>query len=83
MTSARYYTATMAELYAKQGYLRKAAQIYRHLIEKEPECEDLRGALAKIVQKIDGEPKPARKELGLLIREWAELINQHKKLNRK
>jgi hypothetical protein len=83
MISTRYYTVTMAELYAQQGYLRTAARIYRHLIEREPHREDLRGALVKIVQKIDGQAGPTRKELGLLVREWAQLINQHKKLNQK
>ena len=83
MAISQYYTVTMAELYARQGYLRKAARIYRHLLEEAPDREDLRGALDELVDKIEQQSGPTRKELGLLIREWADLINQHKELNRK
>ncbi|MGD8835011.1 MAG: hypothetical protein PVJ19_08730 [Desulfobacteraceae bacterium] len=83
MTSTRIYTVTMAELYARQGYLRKAAGIYKHLIDKEPGREDLRKTLAEIEQKIEKQSGPTRKELGLLVREWADLINQLKELKRK
>ena len=83
MTSTHYYTVTMAELYARQGYLRKAACIYRRLLEEAPDREDLRGALDEIALKIEQQKGPTRKELSLLIREWADLINQRKELNRK
>lgn len=83
MNPSRYYTVTMADLYAKQGYLRKAAQIYNHLMEKEPHREDLRLSLEKIQREIATQAFPSRKELGLLLREWENLINKHKKLKRK
>lgn len=83
MNPSQYYTVTMADLYAKQGYLRKAQQIYSHLIENEPHREDLRLALEKIERKIETQSVPSRKELGLLLREWENLINRHKKLKRK
>jgi hypothetical protein len=83
MTFTQFYTVTMAELYARQGYLRKAARIYGHLIEKEPGREDLRKTLAEIEKKIEKQTGPTPKELGLLIREWADLIKQQKELKRK
>lgn len=83
MNPSRYYTVTMADLYAKQGYLRKAAQIYSHLLKKEPQREDLRLALEKIEQQIETQTAPSRKELGLLLREWENLISKHRKLKRK
>jgi hypothetical protein len=70
----------MAELYAKQGYLRKAAQIYRHLLKKAPHREDLRPALKKIERQIETQAAPSRKELGLLLREWENLISKHNKM---
>lgn len=83
MTLTQFYTVTMAELYARQGYLRKAARIYSHLIEKEPGREDLRKTLAGIEKKIEQQTGPTRKELVLLVKEWADLINQQKELKRK
>ena len=83
MTLTQFYTVTMAELYARQGYLRKAARIYGHLIDKEPGRADLRKTLAGIEKKIAKQTGPTRKELGLLVREWADLINRQKELKRK
>jgi hypothetical protein len=73
----------MADLYAKQGYLRKAAQIYSYLIEKDPHRQDLRLALEKIERQIETQVAPSRKELGLLLREWKNLISRHKKMKHK
>lgn len=81
--SSRFYTATMAELYAEQGYLRKAAQIYGHLLQKEPYREDLRSALAKIEKQIEKQTGPTRKELALLMREWVDLVKKQNQLKRK
>lgn len=83
MNPPQYYTVTMAHLYAKQGYLRKAAQIYSHLMEKEPHREDLRLALEKIEREIETQAAPSRKELGLLLREWENLIKKQNELKRK
>ena len=45
-------TATMAKLYADQGYWRKAADIYRRLLESEPHRLDLKDALSDIEEKM-------------------------------
>ena len=82
MHSRENYTATMAKIYADQGYLRKAAQIYGHLLKKEPGREDLRRALVQIENRIDQQSGPSRKELGLLIKEWATLMKRAKEEKR-
>lgn len=81
--SSRFYTPTLAELYAKQGYLRKAAQIYGHLLQQEPHREDLRSALAKIEKQIEKRNGPTRKELAMLMREWVDLVKKQNQLKRK
>jgi hypothetical protein len=60
----------MARIYARQGYLRKAAQIYRSLLEIEPARDDWKDALADLEDRIARQPAPSRKELGLLINDW-------------
>ncbi len=77
--SSRNDTATMARLFADQGYLRKAAQIYRHLLKQTPDSDDLRQALADVEHRIEQQEKPSLRELGLLLREWKDLIGEYKK----
>jgi len=43
-----FYTRTMAKVYADQGNLEKATEIYKYLLECEPECQDLMDALSNI-----------------------------------
>jgi hypothetical protein len=74
-----YETATMAKVFASQGYLRQAARIYRCLLERNPQREDLADELATVEHRIAAQKGPSRGELGLLIREWADLIRARKK----
>lgn len=83
MNSPRFYTVTMAKLYADQGYLRKAAQVYRQLLRKEPGREDLQLALKEIERKIGSQTHPSQKALGLLLREWVGLLKKSNALKRK
>ncbi len=69
------YTATMAKIYADQGYLRKAAQIYRYLLAQNPDQDGIREALAALEQEMVRCPEPSRKELGLLFKEWVHLLS--------
>ena len=71
----------MAKLYADQGYLRKAAEIYRHLIHRNPERHDLTEALAQVERQIGHGPAPNRKDVELLLREWIEMmkLSQYKR----
>lgn len=82
MTSPQFYTATMAKIYADQGYLRKAAQIYEYLLQKEPLRHDLKRALEEVQVQIDEQGGPTQKELGLLCKEWVGLLKRQKKNNR-
>jgi tetratricopeptide (TPR) repeat protein len=73
-------TATMAKVYAQQGYLRKAAAIYRRLIATNPDRYDLRQALEALEKDMAGRQGPTRKEVALLLREWRDLISQYKSM---
>jgi hypothetical protein len=81
--SHRFFTPTMARLYTDQGYLRKARQIYQYLVEQEPDRSDLRQDLATVEEKIRQQTHPSTKELGLLMRDWADLIRKQQELKRK
>ena len=50
-------TATLAEIYVKQGYLNKAVHVYRELLEAEPENERLAQRLKELELQIAG-PAP-------------------------
>ena len=73
------YTLTMARLYADQGYLRKAVEVYRHLLEQQPDRQDIKQALGRLEQQIEQQQAPSKKELGLMFREWIELMREDKK----
>lgn len=47
-------TVTLAKLYEKQGFLEKAAAIYRRLLSSEPERVDLKEELASVKKKLAG-----------------------------
>ena len=49
-------SATLAELYFKQGFAEKAVEVYRQLIEREPGNDRLRRRLAEL---LDPRPAPA------------------------
>jgi dienelactone hydrolase len=81
--SSEFFTATMARLYADQGYLRKAAEIYRHLVAQHPERHDLNLALVDIENEIAQKQAPTRKDAELLLRQWIDLLKQKKQRERK
>lgn len=69
----------MARIYAGQGYLRKAAQIYRHLLENDPTRADCKDALAALEDRIATQRAPSRKELGLLMSDWINMMKANKR----
>lgn len=73
----------MARLYAQQGYLRKAAQVYCYLLKQSPDRMDLRRELAAVEEEIRCQPHPTRKELGLLVRDWAALMRRQQRSKHK
>lgn len=71
---SEYDTPTMARIFAQQGYLRKAAEIYRRLVVRYPDRRDLNDALAEVEATLAQQNRPSQKELGLLLREWRDLM---------
>ncbi len=91
----QYYTATMASLYASQGYLEKAAEVYRHLLERTPDRPELAAALSDVVARMaretdrgaEGEgirsenSAAGEKDIKTLLNEWVFLILEAKKIS--
>jgi hypothetical protein len=69
-----FYTRTMAKVYADQGNLFKAAEIYRYLLESEPERLDLKDALSEVERKLN-EKSPD--DLSRLFDRWIDLLLTH------
>jgi hypothetical protein len=61
----------MAKVYADQGNLSKAAEIYRYLLECEPERQDLMDSLSEIERKLN-EKSPD--DLIKLFSRWVDLL---------
>lgn len=76
------YTATMARVYAEQGYLRKAAEIYRQLLVEDPGRGDCREALAELERRLAGQRAPGRKDIEFLLREWKTLLKTRQEMSR-
>jgi hypothetical protein len=76
------YTETMAKVYADQGHWAKAADIYRHLVSKEPERQELMEALVEAEIKMNDISQKIPEKLVRLFREWIGLVLQHEKLQR-
>ena len=74
-----FETETMAKIYADQGHYEKAAVIYRRMLMKAPEREDLRRRLEAIeaLQKTAGES-----DLTGRLSEWVQLLMKKKQIDR-
>jgi tetratricopeptide (TPR) repeat protein len=80
-----FYTATMAKVYAGQGNLKKAEEIYRYLLGKDPDNPDLINALSEIEKKNRANHFEVPPHLVLLFNTWIDLevkYNTLKKLNK-
>lgn len=78
-------TATMAKIYVEQGYLEKAAAIYRHLLTQNPDRQDFLDALDRIEKKLSSKKKIEPSHMVALFREWIDLLlryNQYQKLKK-
>ena len=73
-------TVTMAGIYADQGHYEKAADIYKFLLEKDPDRQDLADALARIRQKQIQEKHGNGKDLAQLLDEWFTLLLRYHQL---
>jgi hypothetical protein len=74
MTDDVFYTRTMAKVYAAQGNLGKAAEIYTHLLKKDPGRQDLVDALSEIKSKGFDEN---REKFLALFTEWIDLLMKY------
>jgi hypothetical protein len=74
-----FYTRTMAKVYADQGNLKKAAEIYKYLLSHEPGRRDLIEALSEIEkQRRDRLPD----EMTELFNQWIDLLLLHHNLQK-
>jgi len=74
MSETAFYTATMAKVYADQGYFEKSAEIYRHLLKLEPNRPELKAALLEVERKLEAETKTHSRDLTPLFEIWIELL---------
>ncbi len=77
-----FYTVTMAKVYADQGHLEKAAEIYRYLLKHEPDRLELIKSLSEIDKKISEREKKDLKKLVSLFSEWIDLIFDFNRLQK-
>jgi hypothetical protein len=75
-----FQTATMAKVFADQGHYEKAADIYRNLLKREPQRQDLADALFEVEKRISETGKPSDENLVSLLGEWVELVFKYKQL---
>ncbi|MBW1696929.1 MAG: hypothetical protein JRH18_07770 [Deltaproteobacteria bacterium] len=82
MEDTEFYTATMASVYERQGHLSKAQEIYRYLLEREPERKDIQDALSRIEHALSSEKNRTDEELIFLFDKLVKLIFQYDRLKR-
>lgn len=80
MMDTDFYTATMARVYAQQGHYGKAAEIYHHLLKREPNRREFLEALAEIEEKLKNEEPKTDSDLVPLIRKWIRLLLRYRQL---
>jgi len=77
-----FYTVTMAKVYEQQGLWEKAAEIYRYLLEQEPQRGDLAASLAGAEKKIRETGDRTVDDLVPLFRRWIELSVRYRQLKK-
>ena len=80
VNAPEFYTKTMAKVYADQGYFEKAVEIYRYLLEQEPNRQDLSDDLAEVEENLSAKEKKDLTDLVPLFSQWIELLFSYKKL---
>jgi hypothetical protein len=73
-------TVTLARLFAAQGHWEKTVRIYRQLLEREPERQDIAQALADAEQQLITTGRRRSQDLGDLFRQWIDLLLRYDRL---
>jgi len=74
-------TPTMAKYLTQQGYIEEAANVYRHLLEREPGHPGYRSELDSIEENLkDG--KRRRDRIVDRMADWIELTGRYSRLKR-
>jgi hypothetical protein len=76
------YTETMAKVYAAQGHWEKAAEIYRHILTKEPARKEIADALSEVENRMLKDPPKDPGQLVPLFREWIQLMIRYENLKK-
>ena len=74
-----FHTRTMAKVLADQGNLKKAAEIYHYLLEREPGNPDLVDALSEIETQLI---EIGSDDLVRLFGRWIDLLLTHNTLEK-
>ncbi len=82
----QWRTATIADIFAEQGYLNYSETIYKSLLKKEPNNIRFKKGYEKLLDKIKSCDSALScgaelsKEIVSLFREWVNLVLKSKKL---
>ena len=77
-----FYTKTMANVYAEQGYFAKASEIYRYLLKHDPESRELNDLLSGVEKKLNEKERKDREILEKLFGKWIYLQVSYNRLQK-
>ncbi len=69
-----FYTETMARLLARQGKLREAAEIYRHLLAREGRRPEIRQALVALEGQMEKGRNAQQEATAEMFGRWVEMM---------
>lgn len=75
------FTPTMAKVLESQGYLKEAARIYSHLLERMPGHKAFREKVESIERRL-AEESTREDRLSGLFEEWLSLATEYRQLSR-
>ena len=70
----RFYTKTLASLYAKQGHYDDAKKGFQYLLKKEPGRTDYLDEILRLSKKIK---EKKQTDLIDIVSEWVQLLRSH------
>jgi len=71
-------TETLASLYLKQGFLEKAASVYRALLRKDPDRKEWHEAIKRIEDKMEERERAER--IRVRLEKWLEVVQKRRKM---